>query len=383
MCPPAVEQSVRDGGSQGDRGQLVEQQLPAGAQHGAQVPHGAAHVRGGVQDVRADSEVEGVRGEALGDRVGVEVQALEPHEGVPRAELSAAVGQERRRQVGVPVLQVLAVGSQGAQQTGGGAAGARADLDDPDPLAGAQLLPAAADVLQQPRGEHVVVQVADRVVPVDPLHRGGARGGEQQVGGEQLAAEQHRVAVEAAAQQLDEDRGRRIGRGQFAEALGVPTGEGLGQRAPIRPEPVLVDGEHAVVGEHGQQGVQQAVVAGGDTHPAGDLSRVRVGSVPGAHLVQHGQQCTAGEGGHFLVDGVEVVDDPQVGAGQQPVGRCHGRCRPFAGGHPLPQCGGAGHHQELRSRPAQRLGQRGEAGVGGDGVESGGGQFGAVLLGGD
>jgi len=114
---------------------FIEQKQPARREERSRVLDRPAQVLGGVHRVRRDHEIELARWNALRPRVHVQIEPLEPDEGEVRERLLGAV-EEVLRHVGEPVVRCAR--GEDRQKDRGGAAGAGADLEDPQrPASGA------------------------------------------------------------------------------------------------------------------------------------------------------------------------------------------------------------------------------------------------------
>ena len=127
--PPALGEAEGDGDEPLLAQHLDHHEGPARCQEPADVGEGAAQVAGGVEDVGGDHDVVRLI-EALGHDVALDVERPVLDERV-RGELLAGPAEEVGRHVGVGVVD--AIRRQRRQHVGRRAAGAGADLQDPQP----------------------------------------------------------------------------------------------------------------------------------------------------------------------------------------------------------------------------------------------------------
>ncbi|CAM5332640.1 hypothetical protein SMICM304S_02130 [Streptomyces microflavus] len=165
--PPPVEEPEGQVRPPVVPGEFVEYEDSAGPQQCSGMTHRLHDVLGGVQDVVGDDDVVVARGKSLCAGLPLHVEGREGHVRHVVGEPPLRVDQERLRNVGIAVLGEVAALQLGENALAG-AAGARPDLQQPDPVA------AGVRLRAHRAGRHVVEVVGRRVPPVrrfDQLER--------------------------------------------------------------------------------------------------------------------------------------------------------------------------------------------------------------------
>ena len=246
--PPSRQQAEGEMEEDAARGHLVDQRDAVRPQHRLGLAQRPAHGAGGVEDVGGDHHVVGAGLDALRRQRLLDVEPPRRQVRCHRPERLLPVEQERRRDVRVAVLgDPLRVRRQRIEDRGAGAAGAGADLDQPQADPG--VAPdARLDVPDQRLDDDGVAEVGGAVLRVDARDQVERRIGEDDVGRGAPPLENVRERAEGRIEQGDARAPRAV-----APCVGLvrlplrPRGVGIGRRAvradqpPAVLEPTLVE----------------------------------------------------------------------------------------------------------------------------------------------
>ena len=187
--PPALEQAEGRVREQTRGAHLVQQDRAIALERRLRIAKRASDIAGGVQHVGGDDDVELADTDALRCRRAFDIESRIAHVRRPLAVLALRSHDECLREVGEAIVgDDIRVRRQRPDQRCRRAAGARADLEDPQADIGIHAT-TAFDVTDDHRAQRTIEEIGDRAVAVDALHqvRRGFR--EQDVGRLALAAQ--------------------------------------------------------------------------------------------------------------------------------------------------------------------------------------------------